>query len=134
MVYTTNVLTIRAESRPDIDAVWVGTANVPSVEDSIANIQIDSFGTIIIPEGTRIGGRGRYILRHGIVVEMESNPDGFVIRSGEMDEEGYGTSYKEAYSDFITSLEDRLNSLRRRKKVLSERDKAVLNNLSKLLK
>lgn len=134
MVYTTNVSTIRAESRPDINAVWVGTANVVSVEDSVANIQIASFGTIIIAEGTRVPGRGKYILRHGIVVQMESNADGFVIKSGEMDEEGYGTTYKEAYSDFITSLGDRLNSLRGRGKVLSERDKAVLNNLSKLLK
>ena len=65
---------------------------------------------------------------------MESNPEGFVIKSGEMDEEGYGATYREAYSDFITSLKDRLNSLRPREKVLSERDKAVLTKLRKLLK
>ena len=134
MVYTTNVFTIRAESCSDINPVWVGTANVATVAESFGNIEIGSFGMIVIPEGTRVPGRGKYILRHGIVVQMESNPDGFVIKSGEMDEEGYGTTYKEAYSDFIISLEDRLNSLRRREKVLSERDKAVLNNLRKLLK
>ena len=134
MVYTTNVFTTRAESYSDIHPVWVETENVASVAGSFENIEIGSFGMMIIPEGTRIPGRGKYILRHGIIVQMESNPDGFVIKSGEMDEEGYGMTYKEAYSDFITSLKDRLNSLRPREKVLSERDKAVLTRLRKLLK
>ena len=134
MVYTTNVFTTRTESCSDIQPIWVGTENVASVSGSFENIEIDSFSMIIIPEGTSVPGKEKYILKHGIIVQMESNTDGFVIKSGEMDEEGYGITYKEAYSDFITSLKDRWNSLSRRKKVLSERDEAVLNKLRKLLK
>lgn len=133
MVYTTNVFTTRAESCFDIHPVWVETENVEFVTGSFENIEIGSFGMMIIPEGTHIPGSGKYVLKHGIVVQMESNTDGFVIKSGEMDEEGYGMTYEEAYSDFIESLKDRLNSLRPRGKVLSERDKAVLIKLRKLL-
>ena len=134
MVYTTNAFTTRAESFSAVHPVWVETENATSVADSFENIEIGSFGMMIIPEGTRVPGRGKYILKHGIIVQMESNPDGFVVKSGEMDEEGYGLTYKEAYSDFITSLRDRLNSLRPREKVLSERDKTVLAKLRKLFK
>lgn len=134
MVYTTNVLTTSVELCSGIDPVWLETENMVSVVGSFENIKIDSFGMMIIPEGTRIPGSGKYILKHGIIVEMESNPDGFVIKSGEMDEEGYGATYGEAYSDFITSLRDRLDSLRPREKVLSEMDKAVLTKLRMLLK
>lgn len=134
MVYTTNVFTTKTESYSGVPPVWVATENVASVADSFENTEIGSFGMMIIPEGTRVPGRGKYILKHGLIVEIESNCNGFVVRSGEMDEEGYGTSYKEAYSDFITSLKDRLNSLGPREKVLSGRDKAVLTKLRKLLK
>ena len=134
MVYTTNVFMTRAESFSAIHPVWVETENVASVAGSFENTEIGSFGMMIIPEGTRVPGRGKYILKYGLIVEIESNSDGLVIRSGEMDEEGYGTTYKEAYSDFITSLKDRLNSLGSKEKVLSERDKAVLTKLRKLLK
>ncbi len=132
MIHYSKVLTARAQSYSDIPPVWVETENVTSVTGSFVNLKIDSFGMMVIPEGTRVPGRGKYILSHGIIVQMESSSDGFVIKSGEMDEEGYGTTYKEAYSDFITSLKDRWNSLSRRGENLSARDKAVLNKLRDL--
>lgn len=87
--------------------------------------------TLIIPRGTPIPDG--FELARSLLVEIEITADGFVIRSGEVDEEGYGSTDKEAYIDFVTSLRDRYHSLSRREKKLSRHDRAILNRLHDLL-
>lgn len=85
------------------------------------------------PQGTRIPGRGELALKHALEVEIEVTRDGFVVRSGALDEEAYGSTYKEACIDFLASLCDRYHSMNTRKEHLSPQDRAVRDRLRTLL-
>ncbi len=85
-----------------------------------------------LPEGTAIPDSD-FELRYAIVVQKQITSDGFLIRSGAFDEEAFGVVEKDAYLDFLTSLRDRYNSLKRRESSLSAQDSSVLNKLRDLL-
>lgn len=100
----------------DISQIWM----TPSVE-------VDTFS-----QGTPIPGSDLE-LKYALVVEKRITRDGVVIRSGALDEEAFGLTEREAYFDFLTSLRDRYNSLKRRGPSLSAHDSSVLEKLRNLL-
>lgn len=104
--------------RTDGDLADVGL--IPSVE-------IDTFS-----QGTPIPDSDLE-LKYALVVEKQITGDGFVIRSGALDEEAFGLTETEAYLDFLTSLRDRHASLMRRESSLSAQDSSVLEKLRNLL-
>src|SRR3990170_4187855 len=112
----------------------VKTVNSPArTEDSATKgLLWLSVRTVIFPEGTAIPEG--FKLSRALLAEMEITPDGFVIRSGEVHEEWYGSTYETAYLDFLTSLRDRYHSLSRREGRLSAEDRYVLERLRSLLK
>ena len=112
----------------------VMTINTPvQSESSSSNALTLSVQTIVLPEGSPVPGSGNLKLGCSLIVQVEITGDGFVIQSGDIDEEAYGSSFDEAYIDFLTSLRDRLESLNRREESLSSRDKAVLQRLRLIL-
>lgn len=100
----------------DISSIW-----------PIPTVQVDTF-----PQGTPIPDSD-FELKYALVVEKRTTSDGFVIRSGALDEEAFGLTERDAYLDFLTSLRDRYNSLRRRESFLSTHDSLVLASLRDLL-
>ena len=88
--------------------------------------------TFTIPESTQIPGRPLRLAR-SLVVSVEVTRDGFVIRSGELDEDAFGGSFRSAYIDFLTSVRDRYDSLSRREARLSEEDSRTLAALRSVL-
>jgi hypothetical protein len=73
------------------------------------------------------------LLTQDLAVSQEITEDGYVIRSLYIDEESFGATSEQAYFDFLTSIRDKYNSLRRRETKLSPHDKAVLGNIRSLL-
>ena len=102
--------------RGDISLFWM----TPSVE-------VETF-----PQGAPIPDSDLE-LKYALVVEKRITRDGVTIRSGDLDEEAFGLTEGEAYFDFLTSLRDRYNSLRRRGPSLSAHDSSVLEKLRNLL-
>jgi hypothetical protein len=112
----------------------VTTLNEPiSTDVSTASTSSSALTILTIPEGTDVSGRGDLVLRHPVLVELESTPDGYIIRSGHVEEESYGASIEEAYRDFLASLRDRHNSLSLREPRLSSHDRIILERLRTLL-
>lgn len=93
----------------------------------IPTVEVDTF-----PQGTSIPDSDLE-LKYALVVEKLITSDGFVIRSGALDEEAFGLTEREAYLDFLTSIRDRFFSLRRRESALSAHDSSVLDKLRSLL-
>jgi hypothetical protein len=91
------------------------------------SIEVETFS-----EGTPIPG-SKLELKYALVVEKRITRDGVVIRSGALDEEAFGLTEREAYFDFLTSLRDRYDSLKRRGPSLSAHDSSVLEKLRSLL-
>ena len=94
--------------------------------------EIRSLQTITLYRGTPIPERTGITLNDFLVAEVLHTPDGIVISSGEVDEDGYGLTFQEAYIDFLTSVHDRYSSLQHRKKRLSTQELSVLKNLRRL--
>lgn len=99
--------------------------------DLVPRGDILSFDYITIAAKTPVPGG--FVLSRALVAEVEATPDGWVIRSGWVNEEAYGSTYGEAYTDFLTSLRDRYQSLNRRQERLSAQDRAVFDTLRALL-
>lgn len=72
-------------------------------------------------------------LNYALIAEIRVTRDGFVLRSGDLDEDAFGLTYEEAYLSFLTSLRDRYYSLLRKEASLSRQDCSVLEKLRKLL-
>ncbi len=89
--------------------------------------------TIFFGAGTPIPGHEGQSLKRFLTAEIEATADGYLVRSRELDEEGYGASREEAIADFLSSLVDRLRSLERRTGPLAEIDQSILNRLRQLL-
>jgi hypothetical protein len=101
--------------------------------DHSVNERQTNFQLITLDQGTRIPDSD-FVLRYPLLVEMETTPDGVVIRAGALDEDAYGLTYQAAYVEFLTSLRDRYLSLDRREASLSPQDLVVLRKLRDLLK
>jgi len=72
-------------------------------------------------------------LKYDLVIFQEHTQDGYVMKSGYIDEESFGSTLEEAYIDFLTSIRDKYQSLQRRESKLSPRDKQILINIRSLL-
>jgi len=102
--------------------------------DLRSTIPMPSYQTFTFRVGTSVLSRPGLEFARDVAAEVEYTPNGVVIRSGEFDEESYGSSFREAYLDFLTSLPDRLASMEQRKLSLSDRDRQVLERLRALLR
>lgn len=105
----------------------------PIFTDSFLNEILTPVVQIIVFEGGTPIPDSDLALRNPVAVEIQTTRDGFVIRSSGLDEEAYGSTYQEAYVEFLTSLRDRFYSLIRREAYLSSEDLAILNKLRILL-
>lgn len=84
---------------------------------------------LMFPSETIIPGQPACKLKCDLFASIDWNGDGVLIRSELLDEEGYGSSYEEAWQDFLESLRDKQASLARRRDVLSAADRRVLDQL-----
>ncbi len=94
---------------------------------------IQAFQIFWFLEGAPIPNSGGLTIKRNIVAEVLYTRDGMIIRAGDVDEEGFGVTLHEASDDFLTSLNDKYNSLIRREGRLSEHDLSVLNTLRRVL-
>lgn len=101
-----------------------------------ADSQVDFFPvsleTFLLSSDTPIPD-SKLSLRHSLLVQIEATPDGFIMKSGYVDEESFGATLDEAYVDFLASLRDRYVSLNRRVKSLSAYELSILEKLRSLL-
>ena len=129
----------------------IGTLNVPVVKPvsskilplkgktgiiALDNTEIDivpsSVELMTLPKGMRIKDSD-YTLNNSLTIVAYRAKEGFVIKSDYVDEEVYGKDFNTAYADLITSIRDRYNSLKHRKKKLSQHDQDILKSLELLL-
>lgn len=68
-----------------------------------------------------------------IWADIERTDDAYVVRCGVLDEEAYGSSFQDAYIDFLTSLRDRYEVLSHRESRLAPPDRQILTRLRALL-
>jgi hypothetical protein len=104
-----------------------------SAEDDLETAQFtSSIQLVTIPHKTAIP-KSDLRLEYALVVEIGTTPDGYVIRSGYLDEDAFGLTYQEVYLEFLTSLRDRYYSLCRREDSLSPQDHSVLERFRDIL-
>lgn len=84
---------------------------------------------LAIPQGTIIPGIPALKLVSSVFASIDRTNDGVLIGSVLFDEEGYGRTYEDAWTDFIASLRDKLSSLEKREPKLADSDRAVLAQL-----
>ncbi len=87
---------------------------------------------INLNQGTRIPDSDCE-LAVSLVVSAELTPDGWLVRSGFLEEESYGEDREAALLDFLTSLYDRRQSLERRESALAEPERDILHRLRAML-
>jgi len=95
-------------------------------------VEAFSVQVVTFPQKTPIPDSG-LSLNYALIAEIRATRDGFVLRSGDLDEDAFGLTYEEAYFGFLTSLRDRYYSLLRREASLSRQDHSVLERLRRLL-
>lgn len=91
-----------------------------------------SFQLMPLIKGTPIPGSPR-TMQHNLLTELHSTRDGYIISSAYVNEDGYGPTIREAYFDFLSSIRDRYDSLKKHEPRLSTRELQVLHNLHNLL-
>lgn len=103
-------------------------AFAPAAQNS-PSPQVFAKELLMIPAKTAIPGTQALALKCDIFASIDWTNDGVIIRSELLDEEGYGRTYDEAWSDLLTSLRDRHASLAKREARLSPADRRILNSL-----
>jgi hypothetical protein len=121
--------------QPSIPIGFSAQPSIPNWIDDIANaLSLSSVQVVTFSQNTRIPDPDRDLsLKYALIAEMTATRDGFVLRSGDLDEDAFGLTYEEAYLGFLTSLRDRYDSLLRREASLSRQDHSVLERLRRLL-
>ncbi len=117
MVATVNAPVRETATDTPSSTVWLGATTIAS-------------GTTIVPSQEV----GVLELAHPVIVQVRVTRHGWVVSSGELDEESFGETFHDAYLDFLTSLRDRYVSLRRHEERLSPEDRIVLERLTALLR
>lgn len=84
---------------------------------------------LAVPQGTIIPGTPALKLMSSVFASIDRTNDGVLISSVLFDEEGYGRTYEDAWTDFIASLRDKFSSLEKRESKLAASDRAVLAQL-----
>lgn len=95
-------------------------------------VEAFSVQVVTFPQKTPIPDSG-LSFKYALIAEIRATRDGYVLRSGDLDEEAFGLTREEAYLGFLASLRDRYNSLERREASLSRQDHSVLESLRRLL-
>lgn len=94
---------------------------------------IRAFQICFFINGTPIPNASCLELKKNVIAEVLYTNDGVIVRAGDVDEEGYGITLKEASIDFLSSINDRFNSLSRREVRLSQHELSILENIRKIL-
>lgn len=84
-----------------------------------------------VPAGTP-AGEG-FVLRADVLARVEGAGHAYAAHEQLTDEDGFGTTAEEAVEDMVSSLGDRLHSLKRRESRLSPQDRSILERLECLL-
>lgn len=109
-----------------------GTTSQFSSNTSRIDLYPISFQLMPLIKGTPIPGFP-HTMQHNLLTELHSTKDGYTIYSAYVDEDGYGTTIREAYFDFLCSIRDRYNSSKKREPRLSTHELQILRNLHNLL-
>ena len=94
-----------------------------------AGAAIRAFQIIMFIEGTKVSEKSDIKLARNVISEVLYSRDGVLVRDGDLDEEGYGSTLEEASFDFLTSLYDRYISLSRRMQRLADTELSILERL-----
>ena len=132
MVTTENTVYTLRYSPTDTIVPPVGT--IPLWESTTSRVDFHPISLQLMPlnKGTQIPNSS-YTFQHQLLTKLHSSNDGSLIQSAFVDEDGYGTTISEAYLDFLGSIRDRYNSMKRRKSRLATHELQFLNNLRTLL-
>lgn len=120
-------------SETRIFAPFIQTISDITSFGKVLDAAIQAFQICWFLEGTQIPNATGLTIKRNIIAEVFHTRDAVLIRAGDVDEEGYGTTFLEASNDFLTSLYDRYSSLNRRIQRLSSHELSILNTLSKIL-
>ena len=88
---------------------------------------------LLIPKGAILPGSPPAHLACDLFASIDWTKDGIVVSSALLDEEGYGWSENAAWNDFMLSLRDRHDSLRKRASRLSTGDREILEHLQSVI-
>lgn len=133
IIETENTTLVRGDTFTGLTVPGAGT------EHRIKNFKISwaeklyAMQILTFHRGTPIPNTRKRLANY-LVAEVIYTADGVILRSGGVDEDGYGHTFRDAYIDFLTSIYDRYNSLKKRKKSISGQERLVLRSLHRLLK
>ncbi len=105
-------------------AIW--THYVPG------HFQTLGVGVAVFPAGLPIPGTDA-ITKEAVIAEIETTEDGFILRAATLGDESFGVDFRSAALEFLTSMVDRLQVLRRLDGQLSPSDQAVLYRLASVV-
>ncbi len=117
---------------PVIYSAWPLSPEPVSWPQARSSVYISSVIPIILNQGIRILDSDCE-LAVPLVLSAEPTPDGWLVRSGFLEEESYGEDREAALLDFLTSLYDRRQSLERRESALAESERDTLDRLRAIL-
>lgn len=132
MVSTENTIITLRYTRNDN---FVPSAETTGRLDSNASrVDLPPLSLQLMPltEGTPIPN-SPYTFQHELLTELHVTRDSYLIQSALVDEDGYGITFDEAYLDFLGSIRDRYDSMKKREPRLSSLELQILNNLRILL-
>jgi len=89
-------------------------------------------GVAVFPAGLPIPGTDATI-KEAVIAEVETTEDGFILRAATLGDESFGVDFPSAALEFLTSMVDRLQVLRRLDGQLSPSDQAVLHRLASVV-
>lgn len=120
--------------QPSIPIGFSAQPSIPNwtLDDIVNALFLSSVQVVTLTQKTPIPDSG-LSLNYALTAEIRATRDGFVLQSGDLDEDAFGLTYEEAYFGFLTSLRDRYYSLLRREASLSRQDHSVLERLRRLL-
>lgn len=132
MVSTKNTIITLEDIRNDNIVPSAKTTARLDSNASRVDLPLQSLRLIPLLEGTPIPN-SPYTFQHELLTEFHVTRDSYLMQSALVDEDGYGITFDEAYLDFLNSIRDRYNSLKKRELRLSSPDLQILNNLRILL-
>ena len=118
---------------PFIDAAGAYSQECLSWSQTPSSVSVSSLRTLSLDQDTPIP-ESDFALMVPLSLEGEPTRDGWLVRSGFLDEESYGEDLEAALRDFLTSLCDRLQSLSRRESTLAAPERVVLDRLRAILR
>jgi hypothetical protein len=132
MTTTENTIYTRRYSPTNTIVPPVGTITLSESATSRIDFHPISLELMLLNEGTQIPN-SFYTFQHQLLTKLHSSKDGYLIQSAFVDEDGYGTTFNEAYMDFLGSIRDRYNSMQSRESRLATYELQILNNIRTLL-